>query len=274
MPLARFGCVRKNDAMPMRRPLTTLALLAATLRHRFSSMETTAREWVGRVTPCAPPAAAQLPNDAYGGTRPTLWRSLLVAVLVAADVSPLQLSAKTGEDATPQDSGVESLSRFTSAATSSGVAADVNSLHLQASAAEDATPQESSLSRLTSAATGVEAAAVVAPPTNAYPLHIVVLQEDEDLDGFLAEHGLTATLKYRSINGFAALLPAAALKGLQRNPRVQWVETDGPATLAEQTLGNGSTSMGVDQFPGALFTLLPPAASQVHQAAEEIPKVS
>ncbi|MCW5550958.1 MAG: hypothetical protein KIS67_02210 [Verrucomicrobiae bacterium] len=112
------------------------------------------------------------------------------------------------------------MSRFTSAATSSGVAADVSPFHLSDQPERLLSP---SLSSIPNGGEGGRrpgeeaAAAVVAPPTNAYPLHIVVLQEDEDLDGFPAEHGITATLKYRSINGFAALLPAAALDGLRRD---------------------------------------------------------
>lgn len=84
-----------------------------------------------------------------------------------------------------------------------------------------------------------------------HPTHIVMLRDGEKVDDFLAEHGIRARLVYGALNGFAAVLPDAAVEGLKRNPRVAIIEPDGPVTLCMQTNPAGITRIGIPQFPPA-----------------------
>ncbi len=97
------------------------------------------------------------------------------------------------------DGAQPSLIQPTSDVTSNEVAADVSPLHFPAPAP----------------------AAVVAPPGP--PLWIVVLREDAPLDDFLADHGISPRMVYRSINGFAAPL----------------ADTTRAVLRAQESLGNG-----------------------------------
>ncbi len=55
--------------------------------------------------------------------------------------------------------------------------------------------------------------------------YIVVLQDGLDPDAFAAQVGVAPRFTYRSgLTGFSAALPEAALRALQQNPLVRWVE--------------------------------------------------
>jgi hypothetical protein len=56
------------------------------LVRRQKSFDTSLTRQVGRVTPCAAQAGTGFPNGAQGMTRPTMWRNLLVTVLVSTRV--------------------------------------------------------------------------------------------------------------------------------------------------------------------------------------------
>jgi len=83
----------------------------------------------------------------------------------------------------------------------------------------------------------------------------VVLNDNAgDPKGVANGHGLTADNAYGHVfNGFAAKIPAQALKGLQNNPHVAWIEPDRVVTASElQTLPTGVDRIDAEQlFTGA-----------------------
>jgi subtilisin len=85
--------------------------------------------------------------------------------------------------------------------------------------------------------------------------YIVVLNDDAgDPRGVAASHGLQPDNVYGHVlKGFAAAIPAQALKGLQHNPHVNWIEPDRVVTAIElQTLPTGIDRIDAEQtFTGA-----------------------
>ncbi|NPV08344.1 MAG: S8 family serine peptidase [Anaerolineae bacterium] len=86
--------------------------------------------------------------------------------------------------------------------------------------------------------------------------HIVVFAEGAD-PGLAAEalaraHGLAVTHVYRhALRGMAAVVPEGRLEGLQRDPRVAYVEENVPVYLAEQVLPTGVDRIDADLSPVA-----------------------
>ena len=85
--------------------------------------------------------------------------------------------------------------------------------------------------------------------------YIVVLNDDAgDPRGVAASHGLQPDNVYGHVlKGFAAAIPAQALKGLQHNPHVNWIEPDRVVTAKEiQVLPTGIDRIDAEQgFTGA-----------------------
>ncbi len=97
---------------------------------------------------------------------------------------------------------------------------------------------------------GVSGAAPSSPPgpPGAY---IVVLKDGSDPRQVADEHTRRFDAKvshvYRAaLNGYAARIPAARLATLRADPRVSYVESDGPATASAQTLPWGINRIDAD----------------------------
>lgn len=71
------------------------------------------------------------------------------------------------------------------------------------------------------------------------------------MEAVIADFQLQPTLRFAFINGFAAPVATNQIPQLKADPRVLYVEADGPVSLCEQTNGAGVVRMGVDQFPVA-----------------------
>lgn len=75
------------------------------------------------------------------------------------------------------------------------------------------------------------------------------LNLDSLTDALIKVHGGKVRYRYRSaLLGFAATLPAAALEGIRRNPNVDYVESDGVASVTEVV--SGTPSWGLDRIDG------------------------
>lgn len=71
------------------------------------------------------------------------------------------------------------------------------------------------------------------------------------MEAVIADFQLQPSLRFAFINGFAAPVATNQIPQLKADPRVLYVETDGPVSLCAQTNGAGVVRMGVDQFPVA-----------------------
>jgi len=82
--------------------------------------------------------------------------------------------------------------------------------------------------------------------------YIVVLSDDANPAGLAKAHGLTARNVYTKVfKGFAAAIPAQAIKGLQHNPHVLWIEPDREVHAIAQTLPTGIDRIDAElAFPG------------------------
>jgi subtilisin family serine protease len=91
-----------------------------------------------------------------------------------------------------------------------------------------------------------------APVPGQPPLHIVTLRKGTDLEGLLREHGVAPKFRWRKLGGFAAPLSEAQIQRLKADPRVLFVEKDGPvkpcALLPTQV---GLLRIKGDRFPPA-----------------------
>ena len=86
------------------------------------------------------------------------------------------------------------------------------------------------------------AAAGAEPPSGTGREPVIVVFKDAvhhpaaEAKDLTSPFGARPTFTYlHAIKGFAATLPAAAIKALRANPKVSFVEADGPAELADTT---------------------------------------
>jgi hypothetical protein len=88
--------------------------------------------------------------------------------------------------------------------------------------------------------------------TNAYPLQIVTCRKDVDTEALLKEFHITLKSPkhhFHALKGFAALLDDATIKKLKADPRVLFVEADGPASVSGPPPQYGPIRIGIPQFP-------------------------
>lgn len=79
--------------------------------------------------------------------------------------------------------------------------------------------------------------------------YIVVLEPAASPVAVAADHGLARVRTYQAaLNGFAAIIPAQALSGIARDPRVAFVEPDRAYTVADQTIPTGIDRIEADKI--------------------------
>lgn len=79
--------------------------------------------------------------------------------------------------------------------------------------------------------------------------YIVVLEPAASPAAVAADHGLARMHTYQAaLNGFAAIIPAQALSGIARDPRVAFVEPDRAYTVADQTIPTGIDRIEADKI--------------------------
>ena len=84
------------------------------------------------------------------------------------------------------------------------------------------------------------------------PVQIVTYRDEVDVDGMIRELGVAPIQVYKGgLNGFAAPMTPAMADQLKHDPRVLFVEPDGPVALCDQTIPTGLVRMGITNFPVA-----------------------
>jgi subtilisin len=78
-----------------------------------------------------------------------------------------------------------------------------------------------------------------------------------NVEALLREHGLTPKFRYRVLNGFAAPMAEAAVQRIKADPRVLFVEADGPVKLCGEGISDGVTRIGVARFAIARINGMP-----------------
>src|SRR5262245_22686394 len=81
------------------------------------------------------------------------------------------------------------------------------------------------------------------------PLQIVTCREGTDVEALIQEYQFVPKFRYKSINGFAAAMADSTVQSLKADPRVMFVDTDGPVQLCGETIGEGVTRIGAARFP-------------------------
>jgi hypothetical protein len=100
------------------------------------------------------------------------------------------------------------------------------------------------------AAPGTSLVVPTNPPLT--PVQIVTCRDDVNVDGMIQEMGVAPIQVYKGgINGFAGPMAPAVADQLKHDPRVLFVEADGPVALCDQTIPTGLVRMGMTNFPVA-----------------------
>jgi subtilisin len=90
--------------------------------------------------------------------------------------------------------------------------------------------------------------------TNDLPVYIVTLHKGHKPKDVLAQHGLSTKHTYDFFGGFAASMGRNAVERLKNDPRVKFVEADGPVVPLDQTNGLGIIRMGITNFLASHIT--------------------